>query len=125
MESPHHEGRTIPESHSPIEKALLVAHFLEEDGLTDWALIIYELLSSFGDTVAKTRIADILSAPPFYKDVPRAKQLYRDACAAGYDAACHNLAVLFDQLGDSVSAQKYYALARARGAPDEADSLDE
>ena len=109
--------RSIPATHTPIEKALLVAHFLHEDGNVEWALIIYEILADLGETSAITRLADIISAPPEYMDVSRAKQLYKKACMLGDYAACHNLGVLYDDLGDSVSAQRYYSMASERGAP--------
>lgn len=113
------ERMTIPSTHSPTEKALLLAHVLSEEGRTEWALIVYEILVEIGETCAMTRMADILSAPPEYRDVTKAKELYRRACVAGDFCGCHNLAILCEQLGDSVSAEKYYALASARGAPED------
>lgn len=118
MEAPT-EGCSIKlQADNPIENAYLVAHFAEQEGRVEWALAIYELLISLGETVAMSRMADLLSAPPHFRDVTRAKRLYQQACVAGYDAACHNLAVVYDQLGDSVSAQKYYRLAKQRGLRD-------
>lgn len=112
----------IPDIHSPVDKALLLAHLMQDSGNTEIAAIIYEVLILFGETSAMTRMADILSEPPEYINVQRAKELYRQACVGGDYSGCYNLAVLYEQLGDSLSAQKYYALAKARGAPSEEES---
>lgn len=112
---------TIPPTHSPTEQALLLAHLLREAGNQDWAIIVYEVLLLLNDVTAMTHLADVLSAAPQYLDVPRAKHLYREACVKGDFSACHNLAVLYNELGDSTSAQRYYDLAKARGAPADDD----
>jgi hypothetical protein len=113
----------IPSTHSSVEKALLLAHLLNEDGHADWAIIIYEVLIMLEDTSAMTHLANVLSAPPKYLDVPRAKKLYREACAKGEFSACYNLAVLYQDLGDSASAQRYLRMAKSRASPQDNDDL--
>jgi hypothetical protein len=110
--------RSIPETHSKSDKANLLAHFLSEEGDTQASIIIYELLVEIGEVSAMTSLADVLSSPTKFMDIPRAKELYMKACVAGDFCGCYNLGILYDQLGDTVSAQKYFELARSRGAPD-------
>lgn len=106
--------KTVPEELTLREKTLLFAHILYEEGQVEWSLVLFEFLSSLECLSAATRLADILSEPPLFRDVSRAKLLYMNACAAGDSTACHNLAVLYDQLGEHENAERYYAAASSR-----------
>jgi hypothetical protein len=90
---------------------------LEDSGDLDGAILLYKIGIHFHDTVCMTRLANILSEPPTFKDVQLAEALYKRACIAGHAAGCANLAVLYQQLGKTQLSQKYMKLAKERGDP--------
>lgn len=102
-------------SQADIDHLYAAAVRLEESGDLEGAQSLYKIGISLGDLYCVTRLADVLSEPPAYLNVPLAEQLYLRACAAGDDAGCRNLAILYKQLGKSVLYERYMKLAKARG----------
>jgi TPR repeat protein len=92
-----------------------IAVEMEESGNVDDAILMYKIGATLGELTCMTRLADILSEPPNYKNVSVAKALYERACVAGHAPACRNLAILYEQLGDSVRHERYMRLAKTRG----------
>ena len=104
-----------------LEKSCAVGIELEDTGRIEDAIAIYELCILSEDLTAMTRLADILSEPPAYLDVQRAKALYKRACMAGHAPACRNLSILYGQLGETEKSERYYKAARDRGDVWQAD----
>lgn len=87
----------------------------EDAGDLFGAISLYKLGVSFGDLICITRLADVLSEPPSFMNVPLAEQLYKRACVAGHAPGCRNLAILYKHLGKSALHDRYMALAKQRG----------
>jgi hypothetical protein len=98
-----------------IDKLIIAGIRLEEEGDVDGAESLYKIGTSLGDFVCMTRLADMLSEPPEFKNIPLAEELYKKACVAGKASACRNLAIMYKQLGKSVLHDKYMKYAKSRG----------
>lgn len=86
----------------------------DEENITD-AMSLLKIGISLGDLTCMTRLADILSDPPGFVNVPLSIELYRKACVAGHAPACRNPAILYQHLGKSALHDRYMNLAKARG----------
>lgn len=99
------------------ENLYVLGLHLEELGDLDGAILLYRFGFHFNDVMCITRLADLLSDPPLYRDVGTAELLYKRACIAGYHVACANLAIMYKQLGKTHLSQKYMKMAKDRGDP--------
>lgn len=92
-----------------------IAILNEDSGNISLAISLYKIGIEFNDLTCMTRLADILSEPPDFIDVPLAEELYLKACVAGHAPGCRNLAILYKQLGRSALHDRYMKLAKSRG----------
>lgn len=98
-----------------LDELVVAAIGLEESGDLARAIALYKIGSSLGHLISMTRLANLLSEPPAYLNVPLAEQLYKRACVAGHAAGCRNLAIMYKQLGKTELHDRYMKLAKVRG----------
>lgn len=98
-----------------IDCLLAKAIELEDKNDLDTAVSLYKIAVKLGDCTAMTRLADILSDPPNFFNIPLAEELYRKACMAGHAPACRNVAIMFNHLGKSDLYSKFMERAKILG----------
>jgi TPR repeat protein len=108
---------------SDIDQLAASAILLEENGDFNGAIALYKIGISLGDVTCMVRLADLMSEPPQFKNVPLAEELYKRACIAGDASGCRNLAILYRQLGRSDLHERYMAYAKTRGDRWQTDDL--
>jgi TPR repeat protein len=113
--------QNIDPDNDDVNRLLTLAIKCEDEGDTESAISLYKFCIYFGDETSMTRLADILSEPPNFRDLDTAIVLYKKACLKGDSSACNNLAILYQQLGQSVAYQKFMRLAKERGDPWQSD----
>jgi TPR repeat protein len=99
------------------DKIFDIGVFLEEEEMIDYSKIVYAVSAILGNSMAMTRLADLLWVPEKIDDFDSARYLYLKAGRLGDPVGFHNLSLLYKAIGDEASFGKYMKMANESGLP--------